>query len=86
MKVTTSKQDAQFQPVALTLTFESQKELDTFTALMARKSKVPAAVFHRGGYPSQAVVSLDRRGITEDDVRNLMEFCFTKACAVGGNP
>lgn len=74
-----------FASVTISLTFETQQELDTFTAIMARRKKVPEAVFHFGS-PSKAVDSLLDRGITPIKVENVMSQAFVAALEAGGRP
>ncbi len=85
MKVQHATVAPAFIPVTITLTFEHQVELDTFTALMARTKKVPDAVLHED-FPSKSTESLLSRGIDGYSIRALMNVCFKAAIGAGGKP
>lgn len=54
MKTEIQKPDPKFQPRSLTITFESQKELDTFGRLL--NYRVVADTLRKfGGFPSEAI-------------------------------
>lgn len=86
MKITTSKTPAAFQPITVSITFQSQKELDTLTAVASRTSKVPDAIYHDDLYPSRSVESLRARGITKQDIAGALGSLRDVLLGAGGKP
>ena len=85
MKITTSKPAPAFQPVTVSITFQSQKELDTLTAVASRTRKIPDVIFH-SGYDSKAVDSLLARDIYPEDVEGSLQSLRDVLLGAGGKP
>jgi hypothetical protein len=85
MKITTTRPPASFKPVTLSITFESQQELDALTAVAARTKKIPEAMFHEERF-SKSVESLLARGIDEETIAGALGSLRDVLLGAGGKP
>lgn len=83
MKIATKPLVPAFTPVEVTIICESQKELDTLTAIASRTVKIPDAMFE---HDSRAVNKLLERGISRQHVIQALSSLFHACYRAGGQP